>query len=67
MPTKRATTNTTAVLEAFADGLEAIGIDPGVVEVSLPLSDWRHLAQDQARRAGARGKLEIGGVPYLIR
>ena len=59
-------------LEAFAVVLEAAGIDPQVVEVSLPLSDWQHLARtlDDERGApvpGDIGKLEIGGVPYLIR
>ena len=38
----------------------------------MPLSDWQHLARtlDDERGApvpGDIGKLEIGGVPYLIR
>jgi hypothetical protein len=40
--------------------------------VSLPLNDWRHVAQTLETERGAPvpgdiGKLEIGGGPYLIR
>ena len=74
MATKRQVSSTpvTDGLEAFADVLEAAGIDPRVIEVSMPLSDWQHLARtlDDERGApvpGDIGKLEVGGVPYLIR
>ena len=74
MSTKRQVPSTpvTDGLEVFADVLEAAGIDPQVVEVSSPLSDWQHLARtlDDERGApvpGDIGKLEISGVRYLIR
>ena len=59
-------------LEAFADALEAAGVDPRLVEVSLPKSEWRHVAQTlEAERGrplpGDIGRVEVGGVPYLIR
>jgi hypothetical protein len=62
------TTALTDALEAFSDALEAAGVDPRVVEVSLPLSEWRHVVQileDEAGNSlpGDVGRVEIGGVP----
>jgi hypothetical protein len=42
--TQAASTQLLNALEAFAN-LEASGIDPRLAEVSLPLSEWRHVAQ----------------------
>ena len=56
MPTNRQLPSTPLLnaLEAFADALEAAGVDPRLVEVSLPLSEWRHIAQTlEAGRGGA--------------
>jgi hypothetical protein len=62
----------TDALEAFADALEAAGINPRLVEVSMPLSDWQHLARtlDEERGSpvpGDIGRVELAGVRYLIR
>ncbi len=61
----------THALEGFADALEAAGIDPRTVEVSLLLSDWRHLARtlddEGTNPTGDIGRIELGGVRYLIR
>lgn len=73
MPTNRQLPSTplTDALEALADALEAAGIDPRVVETSLPLSDWQHLARSLDNERGDAvsdiGKIEVGGVRYLIR
>jgi hypothetical protein len=58
----------TDALEAFADALEAMGIDPRSAKVSLPLSDWQHLARmlddEGASTTGDIGRIELGGVRY---
>ena len=74
MPTKRQLSSTPLLnaLEAFADAMEAAGVDPRLVEVSLPLSEWRHVVQTLVAERGGPlpgdiGRIEVGGVPYLLR
>jgi hypothetical protein len=56
----------TGVLDAFADGLEAAGIDPRQVEVSLLLS-WQHLARTLDNEGtNPTGRIELGSVRYLV-
>ena len=62
----------TDALGAFADALNASGIDPRQVEVSLPVCDWRYVAREiEAERGeaapGHGNRIEIGGVRYLAR
>jgi extradiol dioxygenase family protein len=58
-------------LTAFAEALENISIAPADVEVSLPLESWqvlaRRLDEERTEKAEDIGKLEVGGVRYLIR
>ena len=73
MPTQRQMPSRpiTDALEALADALEEAGINPRVVETSLPLTDWQHLARTLDNEGTAAendiGKIQIGGVRYLIR
>ena len=60
----------THALEDFAEALEAAGIDPEQVEVSLPLFDWQHLARTLDEERGELvyvGKKEFGVLRYLVR
>jgi hypothetical protein len=65
----------TSTLLDFAEALRDAGIDPGKVEVSLPTPEWkaldRGLAREQAldlfEGVSIRGKLNVGGVRYLVR
>jgi hypothetical protein len=60
-------------LDAFAAALEAAGVVPSAVEVSLHLDDWRHLARrlDEenpgTRVPGDIDWVEVGGIRYLVR
>jgi hypothetical protein len=67
---KPLSTPLTNTLEALADGLEAAGIDPRAVEVSLPLTDWQHLARtlddEGTNTTGDIGRIELGGARYLV-
>ena len=60
-----------AALTAFAEALDAIGIAPEDVEVSLPLEPWQKLArrldEEQPDKAEDIGKINVAGVRYLIR
>jgi hypothetical protein len=59
----------------LAEALRDAGIDPHKVEVSLPTPEWKELHRTLAREQAAdlfegvsiRGRLNVGGVRYLVR
>ena len=65
----------TSTLLDFAEALRDAGIDPHKVEVSLPTPEWtaldRALAKEQVsdlfESVSVRGRLNVGGVRYLVR
>jgi hypothetical protein len=65
----------TSTLLDFAEALRDAGIDPGKVEVSLPTPEWKSLDRTLAREqaidlfegVSIRGRLNVGGVHYLVR
>lgn len=72
MPNPKPATPLTDALEAFADTLAEEGVNPHGVEVSLLLPDWQHVALTLEAERGAPvpgdiGRIEVGGVRYLVR
>jgi hypothetical protein len=67
--------STTAALVAFSETLAELGIDPSVVEVSLPAADWKALDKQLAKEhsdglfegVGVTGEITVKGVRYLVR